>query len=61
MEDDIKYLTDEEFKAEADAKGYMLCPYIIKTTYTIVEEATKNTGVDMSEIDNLDTPTQAPG
>lgn len=59
MEDDVKYLTDEEMRA--GKAGLWLAPFVFVTAYTVLQDASENAGVDMSETDNIDTPTQAPG
>lgn len=54
MTEPEKYLTEEEMLS--GKQGLVLCPYII--IHKVLEE---NSGVDMSEVNNIDTPTQAPG
>jgi len=59
MDKEIKYLTEEELLA--GKQGYILCPYIIDYGTPVLVEAPKKEGVDISEIDYLDAPTQTAG
>lgn len=59
MNKEAKYITDVEMAA--GKQGLWLSPFTIVITAHDVLEPSENTGVDMSETDNIDTPTQAPG